>query len=80
MVWVGKAASKQERRQSLSMAAKYLQANNLPPTTPISSCMEGGDNEVRVCLIAVVLSRDFLSRSPAHFFARCLRRPLSRVC
>ena len=46
MVWVGKGASREERKQGLNMAAKYLQQAGLPADTPISSCMEGGENEV----------------------------------
>lgn len=45
-VWVGKGASRGERKQSLSMAAKYLQQSRLPADTPIASCLEGGENEM----------------------------------
>jgi hypothetical protein len=46
MVWVGKSASRDERKQGLSMAAKYLHQSGLPKDTPISSCVEGSEGEV----------------------------------
>jgi gelsolin len=39
-VWVGKGSSPQEKKSGL----QYVIANNLPPTTPISRILEGGEN------------------------------------
>lgn len=46
ILWVGRNASRDERKQGFSMAAKYLQQARLPADTPISTCLEGGENEI----------------------------------
>jgi gelsolin len=43
-VWVGKGSSPQEKKSGLQYAMQYVIANNLPPTTPISRILEGGEN------------------------------------
>ena len=50
LVWVGLGASRQERKSALNMAAMYLKNSGLPADTPISSCLEGAENEVRRAL------------------------------
>jgi len=44
--WVGKGASKLERRTALQFAQDYLIAYNKLLQTPISRILEGGENEV----------------------------------
>jgi hypothetical protein len=45
-VWVGRGASKLERRTALQYAQDYLMAYKKPLHTPISRVLEGGENEV----------------------------------
>lgn len=42
--WVGKGASAGEKRSALNFAAQYVTKHNLPPATPISRVLEGGEN------------------------------------
>ena len=44
-VWIGKGASKAERKLGLYYAQEYLKMYDLPPYTPIVRCFEGGENE-----------------------------------
>jgi len=44
-VWVGKHASANEKRCAMDFAQKYLEEHNLPPFTPISRLVEGGENQ-----------------------------------
>jgi len=44
--WIGKKASKDERKYAMQYAQKYLQDNNRPAFLPISRVMEGGENAV----------------------------------
>merc|ERR1712137_1040016 len=44
--WIGKKASKDERKLAMQYAQKYLQDNNRPAYLPISRVMEGGENAV----------------------------------
>mmetsp|Transcript_16108 Transcript_16108/g.50373 ORF Transcript_16108/g.50373 Transcript_16108/m.50373 type:complete len:485 (-) Transcript_16108:52-1506(-) len=43
--WIGKGASKAERKLGLYYAQEYLKKYNLPVYTPIVRCFEGGENE-----------------------------------
>jgi len=45
-VWIGKKASKDERRLAMQYAQQYLQENNRPAYLPISRVIEGGENAV----------------------------------
>lgn len=54
-VWVGKGASRDERKQGLNMAVKYLHQAGLPKDTTICSVLEGGENEVRDAFLGIVL-------------------------
>jgi len=47
-VWVGKAASKEERSKGLAYATDYLFKNNRPKTMPISRIIEGSENDTFV--------------------------------
>jgi len=42
-VWVGKGASKEEKAKSMLYAARYLDDNNRPITTPVVRVVEGGE-------------------------------------
>lgn len=42
--WVGKKASKDERKLAMQYAQQYLQSENRPATMPISRVVEGGEN------------------------------------
>lgn len=44
-VWIGKNASKDERKHGLGYATDYLFKNNRPKSLPISRVIEGGENE-----------------------------------
>eukprot|EP00045_Choanoeca_perplexa_P009678 m.93821 g.93821 ORF g.93821 m.93821 type:complete len:855 (-) comp14991_c0_seq1:659-3223(-) len=46
MVWIGKGASRAERKNSLGFAVEYLKLYNRDLDTPISRVMDGGENEV----------------------------------
>jgi len=43
-VWVGKGASPQEKKMGLQVAVDYISKKKLPPATPISRLLEGGEN------------------------------------
>ena len=43
--WIGKGASKDERKQGLQHAADYVKKAGKPAWTPISRVMQGGENE-----------------------------------
>lgn len=45
-VWIGRGASKLEKKKGMSYAQQYLVDNNRPKFMPISRVMEGGENEV----------------------------------
>jgi gelsolin len=45
-VWVGKGASKEEKRQAMQYAQNYLKEYKRPAWLPISRILEGGENEV----------------------------------
>jgi gelsolin len=45
-VWVGKGASKDEKRQAMKYASDYLKKYNRPNFLPITKILEGGENEV----------------------------------
>jgi hypothetical protein len=44
-VWVGKGASKDEKKNALSIAMKYLVDNKRDPCTHITRVLEGGGNK-----------------------------------
>jgi len=44
--WIGKGASVQEKKKSMSFAQDYLAKFNRPAWLPISRILEGGENEV----------------------------------
>jgi len=44
--WIGKGASVQEKKKSMSFAQDYLAKYNRPAWLPISRILEGGENEV----------------------------------
>lgn len=44
-VWVGRGASRYERKSALNCAMQYLQSNGLPMETTISRVLDGGENE-----------------------------------
>jgi gelsolin len=44
--WIGKEASKDEKRKALHFAQEYLKKYNRPSFLPISRILEGGENEV----------------------------------
>jgi len=44
--WIGKGASKDEKRMALQYAQDYLKKYNRPLTTPIARILQGGENEV----------------------------------
>jgi len=43
--WIGKGASKEEKKQALGFAQDYLKKFNRPSYLPISRVLEGGENE-----------------------------------
>jgi len=43
--WIGKGASKEEKKQALGFAQDYLTKYNRPAYLPISRVLEGGENE-----------------------------------
>jgi gelsolin len=45
-VWVGRDASRKERRHGLQYAQDYLKESGLPPFTPICTLLEGGEDEL----------------------------------
>jgi hypothetical protein len=45
-VWIGKRASRDERKFGMQYAERYLKDNGRPPFTPISRVVEGGENSV----------------------------------
>jgi len=45
-VWIGKGASKEEKRKGMTFAQDYLKKYNRPLTMPISRILQGGENEV----------------------------------
>eukprot|EP00730_Choanoeca_flexa_P001760 TRINITY_DN10771_c0_g1_i5.p1 TRINITY_DN10771_c0_g1~~TRINITY_DN10771_c0_g1_i5.p1 ORF type:complete len:856 (+),score=278.96 TRINITY_DN10771_c0_g1_i5:62-2629(+) len=45
MVWIGKGASRAERKNALGFAVEYLKNYNRDLDTPISRIMDGGENE-----------------------------------
>jgi len=45
-VWIGKKASKDERKYAMQFAQQYLRDNNRPAFLPISRVVEGGENAV----------------------------------
>jgi len=45
-VWIGKGASKDEKKQAMSYASKYLKDNDRPMQMPVTKIHEGGENEV----------------------------------
>lgn len=45
-VWIGKGASKEEKRSGMKFAGDYLKDNARPPFLPITKLVEGGENEV----------------------------------
>uniref|UniRef100_A0A3Q3QCL8 HP domain-containing protein n=1 Tax=Monopterus albus TaxID=43700 RepID=A0A3Q3QCL8_MONAL len=44
MVWKGKQASKEERREALNRALGYIKAKNYPSNTPVEVMAEGGES------------------------------------
>ncbi|XP_060949936.1 villin-1 [Limanda limanda] len=44
MVWKGKQASKEERREALNRALGYIKAKNYPPSTRVEVMSEGGES------------------------------------
>lgn len=52
-VWVGKGASPEEKKNGLSVAMWYISERKLPPTTPISRVLEGGENQVFMSLLDI---------------------------
>jgi len=44
--WIGKGSSANERKLAVQYAQQYLHIHNLPPHTPITRILEGGENEV----------------------------------
>ncbi|XP_028288226.1 villin-1 isoform X2 [Parambassis ranga] len=44
MVWKGKQASKEERREALNRAVGYIKAKNYPPSTSVEVMTEGGES------------------------------------
>lgn len=44
--WIGKGASENERKFAVQFAQQYLNTKSLPPQTPITRILEGGENEV----------------------------------
>ncbi|XP_059183227.1 villin-1 [Centropristis striata] len=44
MVWKGKQASKEERREALNRALGYIKAKNYPPSTSVEVMTEGGES------------------------------------
>ena len=46
LVWVGKKASANEKRNAMASAQKYLLDKKRPLALPISRYLEGGENEV----------------------------------
>ncbi|XP_023263679.1 villin-1-like isoform X1 [Seriola lalandi dorsalis] len=44
MVWKGKQASKEERREALNRAVGYIKAKNYPPSTTVEVMTEGGES------------------------------------
>jgi len=44
--WIGKRASPNERKLAIQYAQQYLNNNGLPPHTPITRILEGGENEI----------------------------------
>jgi hypothetical protein len=44
-VWVGKGASKDEKREAMGRAAEYMKKNNRPPQLPITKLLEGCDSK-----------------------------------
>jgi len=43
-VWIGKSASVAEKKSAMDFAQKYLVEHNLPPYTPITRLVEGGES------------------------------------
>ena len=59
--WIGKKASKNERKLAMQYAQQYLQDNNRPAFLPISRVIEGGENAGNYlgfvfCLFAHIIS------------------------
>jgi len=44
--WIGKGASKAEKKTAMQYAQEYLKKYNRPAFTPISRILQGGENEV----------------------------------
>jgi len=44
--WIGKQTTPNERKFAVQYAQEYLHNHNLPPQTPITRILEGGENEV----------------------------------
>ncbi|TNN88275.1 Villin-1 [Liparis tanakae] len=44
MVWKGKQASKEERKEALNRAVGYIKAKNYPPSTSVEVMTEGGES------------------------------------
>lgn len=50
-VWVGKNSSREEKRNAMGVAMKYVVQNKLPPMTNICRVLEGGANETFFSLL-----------------------------
>jgi len=44
-VWIGKGASKNEKKQAFRFASRYLKEHDRPCSLPVTSIYEGGENE-----------------------------------
>jgi len=42
-VWIGKTSSKEEKKKSMELAAKYLEENGYPPWTKVQRIVEGAE-------------------------------------
>lgn len=44
-VWIGRGSSKEERKAVMALGEKYIKEENLPPHTPLTRVVQGGETE-----------------------------------